>query len=78
MIDLIKEIQSKIGSRLLINYDTRRSTWFRAGGNAKGYTVLNSLGDLKKVISYSDQINYFLGNVFLKKERFVNFLLTFF
>lgn len=63
MSELIQEIQSKIGSRLLINYDTRRSTWFRAGGSAKGYTVLNSLSDLKKVISYSDQINYYVIGV---------------
>ena len=41
----------------------RKSTWFRAGGNALGYVIVNSISDLKTIISYSDQIKYYIVGV---------------
>ena len=35
MNDILKQIQSKIDSRILIDYDMKKSTWFRAGGYSK-------------------------------------------
>tara|TARA_Y100001970_G_scaffold6328_1_gene7204 strand:+ start:21102 stop:21995 length:894 start_codon:yes stop_codon:yes gene_type:complete len=60
MNDLLEEIQSKIESKILLNYDMSTSTWFRAGGIAKGYVIIKTISDLKKIISYSDQIQYYI------------------
>ena len=40
MHSLINKIQSKIKSNILLDYDMRKSTWFRAGGNALGFVVV--------------------------------------
>ena len=63
MHSLINKIQSKITSNILLDYDMRKSTWFRAGGNALGYVIVNSISDLKTIISYSDQIKYYIVGV---------------
>ena len=60
---LINKIQSEIKSNILLNYDMRKSTWFRAGGNALGYVIVNSISDLKTIISYADQIKYYIVGV---------------
>ena len=58
MNDIIYEIQSKIKSKILLNYDMGKSTWFRAGGKAKGYVTINNLKDLKTIVSHEDKIKY--------------------
>ncbi len=63
MNDLINEIQSKIGSKILADYDMGKSTWFRVGGKAKGYIIINNIPDLKTIISYSDKIKYYIIGV---------------
>ncbi len=63
MSDIIQEIQSKIGSKILIDYDMGRSTWFRVGGKTKGYTIVNNICDLKTIISYADHIKYYIIGV---------------
>ena len=63
MDSLINKIQSEIKSNILLNYDMRKSTWFRAGGNALGYVIVNSISDLKTIISYADQIKYYIIGV---------------
>jgi len=60
MHSLINKIQSKIKSNILLDYDMKKSTWFRAGGNALGYVIVNSISDLKTIISYSDQVKYYI------------------
>jgi UDP-N-acetylmuramate dehydrogenase len=63
MHNLINKIQSKIKSNIFLDYDMRKSTWFRAGGNALGYVIVNNISDLKTIISYSDQIKYYIVGV---------------
>ena len=63
MHSLINKIQSKIKSNIFLDYDMRKSTWFRAGGNALGYVIVNSISDLKTIINYSDQIKYYIVGV---------------
>jgi len=63
MSDILHKIQSKISSKILIDYDMKRSSWFRAGGKAKGYTIINSIRDLKTIISFSDHIKYYIIGV---------------
>jgi len=63
MHSLINKIQSKIKGNILLDYDMRKSTWFRAGGNALGYVIVNSISDLKTIISYADQIKYYIVGV---------------
>ena len=63
MHNLINKIQSKIKSNIFLDYDMRKSTWFRAGGNALGYVIVNNISDLKTIISYSDQIQYYIVGV---------------
>ena len=40
-----------------------KSTWFRVGGKAKGYIIINNIPDLKTIISYSDKIKYYIIGV---------------
>ena len=63
MHSVINKIQYNIKSNIFLDYDMRKSTWFRAGGNALGYVIVNSISDLKTVISYSDQIKYYIVGV---------------
>ncbi|MDC0060702.1 UDP-N-acetylmuramate dehydrogenase [Pelagibacteraceae bacterium] len=63
MHSLINKIQSKIKSNIFLDYDMRKSSWFRAGGNALGYVIVNNISDLKTIISYSDQIKYYIVGV---------------
>ena len=63
MHSLINKIQSNIKSNIFLDYNMRKSTWFRAGGNALGYVIVNSISDLKTIISYSDQIKYYIVGV---------------
>ena len=63
MHSLINKIQSKIKSNILLDYDMRKSTWFRAGGNALGYVIVNDIPDLKTIISFSNQIKYYIMGV---------------
>ncbi len=60
MSNILNIIQSKIKSKILKDYDMRSSTWFRAGGNAKGYVIVNNISDLKTIISYAEQIKYYI------------------
>ena len=78
MHSLINKIQSKIKSNILLDYDMRKSTWFRAGGNAFGYVIVNSISDLKTIISYSDQIKYYIvgvGSNLMVRDRGFNGLI---
>ena len=63
MRSLINKIQSNIKSNIFLDYNMRKSSWFRAGGNALGYVIVNSISDLKTIISYSDQIKYYIVGV---------------
>ena len=63
MHSLINKIQSKIKSNIFLDYDMKKSTWFRAGGNALGYVIVNDIPDLKTIISYSNQIKYYIMGV---------------
>ena len=63
MNDLITEIQSKINSSIFLDYNMGNSTWFRVGGIAKGYVIVNNIKDLKTILTYSSQINYFIIGV---------------
>ena len=45
MNEIIYEIQSKIKSKIFLDYDMGKSTWFRTGGKARGYVIANSLKD---------------------------------
>lgn len=58
MSDIIYKIQSKIKSKILFDYDMAKSTWFRVGGKAKGYVIVNDLKDLKTIVRYQDKIKY--------------------
>tara|TARA_Y100001936_G_C16051569_1_gene658161 strand:- start:498 stop:1400 length:903 start_codon:yes stop_codon:yes gene_type:complete len=63
MNDIITEIQSKIKSKIFINYSMSKSTWFRTGGKASGYTIINNIKDLKIITSYRDRIKLYVVGV---------------
>ena len=63
MSNIFRKIQSRISSRILIDYEMRKSTWFRAGGNAKGYVIINNVADLKTIISFADKVKYYILGV---------------
>ncbi len=63
MNSLVNKIQSKIQSNILLDYDMKKSTWFRAGGRALGYVIVNHISDLKIITRFSDQIKYYILGV---------------
>lgn len=63
MDNILSKIQSRISSRILFDYEMRKSTWFRAGGNATGYVIINNIRDLKTIISYADKVKYYVLGV---------------
>ncbi len=72
MNDIIQEIQSKIRSKILLDYDMGKSCWFRVGGTAKGFVIVNSVKDLKVIISYGCKIKYYIvgvGSNLLVRDR---------
>ena len=60
MNDIISEVQSKIKSNILLDFDMGKSTWFRVGGQAKGYVIVNSIKDLKTILSFANYLNYYI------------------
>ena len=63
MNDLIKKIQSKIYSKIFFNFDMSKTTWFRTGGRASGFTIINSIRDLKEILNFENKINYYIIGV---------------
>ena len=63
MNEIIYEVQSKIKSSIFLDFDMGKSTWFRVGGKARGYVVVNSIKDLKTILSYANHINYYIIGV---------------
>ena len=63
MNDILYDIQLKIKDKILFDYDMGNSTWFRAGGKAKGYIVINNLEDLKTIVGFADKIKYTITGV---------------
>ncbi len=58
MNDILYEIQSKIKDKILYDYNMANSTWFRTGGKAKGFIIINKLEDLKTIAGYANKIKY--------------------
>ncbi len=78
MNDIFVEIQSKIKDKILFDYDMAKATWFRTGGKAKGFAVINSLVDLKTIVSYSAKIKYAIigvGSNLLVRDKGYNGLI---
>ena len=58
MNDIFYEIQSKIKDKILFDYDMGNTTWFRTGGKAKGFVVINNIKDLKTVVGFAEKIKF--------------------
>jgi UDP-N-acetylenolpyruvoylglucosamine reductase len=58
MNDIFYEIQSKIKDKILFDYDMGNATWFRTGGKAKGFVVINNIDDLKTIVGFADKIKF--------------------
>jgi len=58
MNDILYEIQSTIKDQILFDYDMGNTTWFRTGGKAKGFVVINNIKDLKTVVGIADKIKF--------------------
>ena len=56
MNDILYDIQLKIRDKILFDYDMGNSTWFRTGGKAKGFIVINNLEDLKTIVGFANKI----------------------
>ncbi|MBD1147945.1 UDP-N-acetylmuramate dehydrogenase [Pelagibacterales bacterium SAG-MED31] len=63
MNDIIYEIQSKIKSKIFLDYDMGKATWFRTGGKTLGFVTVNNFKDLKKIVSYKNKIKYYIVGV---------------
>ena len=58
MNDILYEIQSTIKDQILFDYDMGNTTWFRTGGKAKGFVVINNIKDLKTVVGIAHKIKF--------------------
>tara|TARA_Y100001970_G_scaffold279986_1_gene388214 strand:+ start:1784 stop:2677 length:894 start_codon:yes stop_codon:yes gene_type:complete len=63
MNDILYNIQSKIQDKILFDYEIGKLTWFRTGGKAKGFVVVNNIKDLKTIVGFADKINYAITGV---------------
>ena len=54
MNEIINEIQSKINSSIFLDFDMGNTTWFRVGGKTKAYVIVNSIKDLKTILTYEN------------------------
>ena len=78
MNDIFVEIQSKIKDKILFDYDMGKATWFRTGGKARGFAVINNLVDLKTIVGYSAKIKFAIigvGSNLLVRDRGYNGLI---
>ena len=78
MNEIINEIQSKINSSIFLDFDMGNTTWFRVGGKTKAYVIVNSIKDLKTILTYANQINYYIigaGSNLLVRESGFNGLI---
>ena len=62
MIEKLKKIESKLASKFIFDYDMSKSTWFRAGGKAKAFIVVENKHDLDVILQSKGNIPiYVLG-----------------
>ena len=80
MNDLINELQLRIRSKIIKNYDMGKSTWFRTGGKANGYVIVNNIKDLKNILSYDEYLKYYIigvgSNLLVRDIGFDGLILT--
>ena len=60
----IRELSKRLKSKFFENYDTSKLTWFRSGGKANFYCIVNDEFELKIILKHLNKIPfYILGKV---------------
>ena len=80
MFENLERNKQSLQSKFYFNYNTSNSNWFRAGGNAKVFIIVENSNELVKIIKLLKGINYLsksqdrFSNVFLnlKYVKFIN------
>lgn len=60
MHNKIEKISKNIKSKFHYNYDVSKLTWFKAGGKADAYCLVNNLTDLEIILNSIENIPYFI------------------
>ena len=53
MIEKLKKIEPKLKSKFYFDYDMSKSTWFRTGGKAKAFALVDNYKELDAIICVS-------------------------
>ncbi len=75
----IKNILNKLKSKIYFDYDVGKLTWFRTGGNAKIYALVESQDDLEIILSeFKNENIYVIGagsNILVRDKGFDGIIL---
>ena len=71
MFENLERNKQSLQSKFYFNYNTSNSNWFRAGGNAKVFIIVENSNELVKIIKLLKGINYLVigaGSNFLVRD----------
>ena len=60
MYKKILEVLKSSKSKFFLNYDIKNITWFRAGGKADIYCLVDNISDLQLILKNVDDISHFI------------------
>ncbi len=56
----IRELSKRLKSKFFENYDTSKLTWFRSGGKANFYCIVNDEYELKIILKHLKKIPFYI------------------
>ena len=60
MPDKILELSDKLKSKIYLNYNVGKHTWFRAGGNAKIFAIIENNFELEIILNELNNENFYV------------------
>ena len=60
MIEKIKKLEKTLNSKFYYDYETKNLTWFRTGGKAKVFIVVENFKDLENIIKSIGNTKYYI------------------
>ena len=63
MLEKFNSLNEQLKSKILLNYEMRQLTWFKTGGKAKFFIIVENEKELEILINALDGYNYFIIGV---------------
>ena len=63
MLEKFNSLNEQLKSKILLNYEMRQLTWFKTGGKAKFFIIVENDNELEILINALDGYNYFIIGV---------------